>query len=556
MDYSKLASVYQDLEKTTKRLEKRDIIADFFASCPEEQLPIVALLVQGRIFPAWSETELGVAESIMVKTLAKTTGLEEKEIKQEIRNHGDIGEGAEEVIAKKTQSTLSSNKLTVKKVYANLIKIPDQSGGGSIELKVGLLSELLTSAKPEEAKYIVRTVMQEMRVGVGEGIVRDAIAKAFDVPADIIEKANNVTNDFGEVARIAKKSGKLGLSKLKIELRKPLKPMLAQKAKGIKEAIEDMGGEAAFEIKFDGMRTQIHKKGNEITVYTRRLDNVTKQFPEIVEYAKKAINVDTCIIEGEAVGIDPKTKRPQPFQKLSRRIKRKYDIEILMEEIPIEVNLFDIMMVDGKSYVDTPFKERRKKLEEIITAEKGKFQVADQLITKDEKEAEELYNKALKMGHEGVMAKNLTSPYTPGSRVKHMEKIKPELESLDLAIIGALWGEGRRKKWMGSFILGVRDPDKGEFVEIGKVATGLTDTDLEKLTKTLTPLITKEHIKEVEITPKIIVEISYEEIQRSPTYESGYALRFPRVKTIRSDKGASDADTMDKVERIYDIQRK
>jgi len=556
MDYSELAGVYEQLEKTAKKLEKRDIVADFFRDCPAEQLPIVALLIQGRIFPAWSEIELGVAENIMVKTLAKTAGLPEKEVKQDIRKHGDIGEGAEDIISRKTQSTLASHKLTVKKVHENLLKIPEQSGIGAIELKISLIAELLSSATSKEAKYIVRTVMQEMRVGVGEGTVRDAIAMAFKVPSDLVEKAYNVTNDYGEIARIAKKSGKRGLSKLKIELGHPLKPMLAQKALGIKEAIEDMGGTAAFEIKFDGMRTQIHKKGPEITVFTRRLDNVSKQFPEIVEYAKTCLKADDCIVEGEAVGMDLKTSRPQPFQKLSRRIKRKYDIEELQKQIPVEVHLFDIMMLNGENLIDKPFEERRKKLESIVQGVKGKFQVSEQIVTGKEKEAEKLYNKALKMGHEGVMAKNLKSPYTPGSRVKHMEKIKPEMESIDLAIIGALWGEGRRKKWMGSFILGTWDLEKGEFAEIGKVATGLTDADLEELTKLLKPHITKEHIKEIEITPKIVVEVAYEEIQRSPTYESGFALRFPRVKNIRIDKGPSDVDTIDKVERLYQMQRK
>jgi len=556
MDYSKLASVYEQLEKTTKKLEKRDIVADFFKDCPAEELPIVALLVQGRIFPAWSEAELGVAENIMVKTLAKTAGLAEKEVKQDIRKHGDVGEGAEDIILKKKQSTLASRKLTVKKVHENLLKIPEQSGSGAIELKISILAELLSSAKPKEAKYIVRTVLQEMRVGVGEGTVRDGISKAFNIPADLVEKAYNVTNDYGEIARIAKKSGKRGLSKLKIELGHPLKPMLAKKAPGIKEAISDMGGKAAFEIKFDGMRTQIHKNRSEILVFTRRLDNVSKQFPEIVEYAKKCLKVNECIVEGEAVGMDLKTRRPQPFQKLSRRIKRKYDIEELQKQIPVEVHLFDIMMLNGENQMDKSFEERRKKLESIVQEVTGKFQVAEQIVTGDEKEAETLYNTALKMGHEGVMAKNLKSPYTPGSRVKHMEKIKPEMESLDLAIIGALWGEGRRKKWMGSFILGAHDPEKGEFIEIGKVATGLTDADLEELTMLLKPNITKENIKEIEIKPKIVVEVAYEEIQRSPTYESGFALRFPRVKNIRTDKGLSDVDTIDKVERLYQLQRK
>jgi len=556
MDYKKLVEVYSQLEATTKKLEKTDILATFLKKVSADQLSIIVLFLQGRIFPEWSEEELGVADSLMVKTLSKVTGIDEHSVKQTVKREGDMGLAAESLLKKKKQTTLASGHLSIDRVYSNFIKIPTVKGSGSVQIKIGLLADLLSDASPMEGKYLTRIVLGDLRIGVAEGLIRQAIAKAFDIPSAIVEHAHNVRNDFGEVAQIAKEKGQKGLEKLSLSLERPIKPMLAQKAQSIEEALEGMGGKAAFEIKFDGMRVQIHKDKDEIKVFTRRLDNVTKQFPKIAEWARDHITATSCIIEGEAVGIDPETGKPQPFQQLSRRIKRKYDVEKIGKKIPVEVNLFDLMYLNGTSWVDKPFEERRVALKKIIKPLVNKFQVAEQVVTDDPKEAEKLYTKALKMGHEGIMVKNLQSPYTPGSRVKHMNKIKPVKETLDLAIIGAIWGEGRRSKWLGSFILGARDQESGEFLSIGKVATGLTDENLEELTQRLKPLIEKEHVRVVEIKPDLVLEVEYEEIQKSPTYDSGFALRFPRVKTIRDDKAASDADTIERVSRLYTRHKK
>jgi len=554
MDYSDLVKVYAQLEATTKKLEKRDIIAEFLKECPSDLLDVIALLIRGNIFPTWMEEELGLAENLMVKTVAKTAGVPEKEVKEKNREKGDIGSAVEALLKKKKQTTLATTKLTVKKVYENFKKIPEQTGSGSVEAKINIVAELLASANPDEGKYITRTVMSQMRVGVGEGILRDAIAKASNVPVDVVEHAYNLRNDMGEVVKIAKERGETGLKELSISLGRPLRPMLAQKVDSVETAIKDMGGKAAFETKYDGMRVQIHKKGDEIIVFTRRLDDVTKQFPDIVTPAKNCLKVDECIVEGEAVGTDPKTGRPQPFQQLSRRIKRKYDVGKIQKEIPVVTNLFDLLYLDGESWIQKPFEERRKKLEVIVREAKGKFQLAEQVITSTPDEAEKLYKKSLDEGHEGVMAKKLEASYTPGSRVRHMYKIKPEKESLDLVVIGAVWGEGRRTDWLGSFVLGARDPETGDFVEVGKVATGLSDKDLEMLTEMLKPKIVKEEINKVKLRPELVVEVGYEEIQKSPTYKSGFALRFPRVRRIREDKGVGDADTIERINKLYKAQ--
>ncbi|HIK02400.1 TPA: ATP-dependent DNA ligase [archaeon] len=555
MDFKKLAKCYEALVSTAKKLEKRDIVANFIKETPTGLLAVVVTLLEGSVFPAWMETELGVAENIMFKALAKVTGLTEDEVKNEAKKAGDIGTAAETILKKKKQKTLFAKPLTVESVYKNLTKIPTLTGGGSTGQKVSLIAELVSNATPEEGKYVVRLILEEMRIGVGEGTIREALAVAYEIEPDLIDKAYSVRNDYGEVAKLIRSGGKKALEKVELEVGRPLKPMLAQKVDTAAEGLEEMKGNAAFQYKYDGMRVQIHKDRNKISVFTRRLDNITKQFPELIEAAKKLIRADTAIIEGEAVGIDPKSRKPQPFQKLSQRIKRKYGIEEMQKQIPVEMNIFDLLYVNGVNLLDTPYEKRWKKLTEIVK-ETSDFHLAENLVTADSKKADEFYKKAMNLGHEGLMIKNLGAKYMPGSRVKYMYKLKQERETLDLAIIGAIWGEGRRSKWLGSFVLGVRDSDSGEFLGAGKVATGLTDEDLENLTNLLKPLITKEHIKDVEVRPKIVVEIGFEEIQKSPHYRSGYALRFPRVKRIRDDKGVEDADDLERLSRLYEGQRK
>lgn len=555
MEFKKLVKCYEALESTAKKLAKQDIVAAFIKETPTELLPTIVTLLEGRIFPAWMETELGVAENIMFKALAKVTGLSEEQIKNETKKAGDIGTATENILKKKTQRTLAGKTITVENVYKNLEKIPTLTGTGSTEHKISLISELVSNATPEEGRYLVRLILEEMRIGVGEGIIRNALGVAYEVSPDLIDKAYSVRNDYGEVAKLIRAGGEKALEKVELEVGRPLKPMLAQKVESAKEGLEEMKGKAAWQFKYDGMRAQIHKNSSKILVFTRRLDNITKQFPELVEAAKKFLKAETVIVEGEAVGIDPKSRKPQPFQKLSQRIKRKYGIEEMQKQIPVEMNLFDIMYLDGKNLLEAPYQKRWELLKEI-TKETPDFHLAENLVTDDAKKAQEFYKKSLSLGHEGLMIKNLDAHYMPGSRVKYMYKLKQERETLDLVIIGAIWGEGRRSKWLGSFVLGVRDSDSGDFVEVGKVATGLSDEDLENLTNLIKPLTESEHIKDVKVRPKLVVEIGFEEIQRSPTYTSGYALRFPRVKKIRDDKGPEDADDLERIARLFEEQKK
>ena len=549
MDFSTLVEIYEKLEKTTSRLEMTSIVSEFLSTVPDDKLPVILLFLMGRVFPIWSDKELGVGSKLVIKAISNVSGIPEFSIEDKIRETGDTGLAAESLLVKKVQTTLFQEKLTVEKVHHNLEKLASVEGKGAQDKKISYITELLSFAEPVEAKYIIRLILEELRLGVGEGIVRDAIARAFNVDAKLVERAYSLISDIGEVAKIAKNEGNEGLKKAKIIPGRPIEVMLAQKVENVSEALKKLGI-AAFEIKYDGARLQIHKYNNVVELFTRRLENVTRQFPEVVKYAEENIKANSAIVEGEMVAIISKENRhPRPFQDLSKRIKRKYNIEEMIEKIPVEVNLFDIVYYNGKQLIDEKFNERRKILRKIIN-ETNLFRLSDQLVTDDAKKAEEFYERALDLGHEGVMAKNLDAPYQPGSRVGYMYKIKPIMETLDLVIVGATWGEGRRAHWLGSYLLAVRDPDTGDFLTIGRMATGFTDDQLKEMTSILKPLITEQIGKEVKLKPKIVVEVGYEEIQRSPTYESGYALRFPRLIRIRDDKQVKDADTLQRIEEI------
>ncbi|MEE8403172.1 MAG: ATP-dependent DNA ligase [Candidatus Hydrothermarchaeaceae archaeon] len=553
MEYRKLAGVYERLEGTPSKLDKTEIMAEFIGDTPDSLLDIVPPLLMGRIFPDWSQLEMGMGPGLLYDSICFIAGVSKEALERTIKEEGDVGKAAEKLLVTKVQSTLFAKSLTVRGVYENFERIARASGMNSQDRKKRILSDLLNNASPGEAKYITRTVLDEMRVGVAEGLVRDAIARAFEVAPGTVERAYMITNDFGEVAKTAKTGGEAGLIDLKMRIGVPLKPMLAQIAPGIDEILEDME-EAAFEIKYDGARIQIHKKGDEIRIFSRRLEDVTQNLPDIVECAKKGIKED-AIVEGEAVAIDPETRKPRAFQYMLRRFRRKYEIGKMAKEIPFETYIFDVLYARGRSQIDEPFEDRRKILEAIIEPVEKRFVLAEQLTTSVPKDAEKFYNMAIEMGHEGLIIKNQTAPYIPGARVGHMYKIKPVMETLDLVIIGALWGTGKRAGWLSSYVLGARDEEAGEFAPVGRVGTGVTEEQLQEFTDRLKPLIESESGGEVTLKPEVVVEVAFQEIQRSPQYKSGFALRFPRVMKMREDKSQNDADNLDRLTSLYEAQR-
>ncbi|MAE42898.1 hypothetical protein CMO93_03940 [Candidatus Woesearchaeota archaeon] len=922
MQYSKLIEIYEKLEATSKRLEKTFIISKFLKNIKEEDLEPTILLLQGRVFPEWDERKVGVASRLVLKAINKATGMDVNKIEKEWAKVGDLGKVTEIFVKGKKQATLFSSSLSVKKVLDNLRKLPQLEGQGSVDKKVGLIAELLTSSKPLEARYIIRTLLEELRVGTATGTLRDSIVWAYFPEAKVIyneeekkievedrenynkyislvQEAYDMSNDFSLVAKMAKKD------KIKdIELRVgiPIKVMLGPKEQDAKSALERTGIPAQAEYKYDGFRCvggttplyvkskgflcikdikkgdcvlthkgrfkevtainkrtidkdeklfkvmtfygnsfkisekhpilvfknnskrwinienidkkdkcvfpipliksklpfdkklrlgnsagyskeiktnnfffkflgywigdgfttnfhntervgiifnnkdkrladfyekeikknfhiktisrnlhngaiylywrdkpfriwlsknfrrewkgkmlphwffgvnkkqfkeflqgwiesdghidkigrtniitkerdlamlgsliglkfkkvigikrmrvnnktyyklvipktnkgyniknnhylidfysikeiikpdsrtlvynlqveddesyctstlslhncQIHKNNNEITIFTRNLENVTAQFPEVVKCIRSNVKGDSFILDSEAVGFSSKTKEYLPFQSISQRIKRKYSIEKMSEDFPVELNVFDCIFYNGKRMIKEPFEKRRDLIEKIVKQLPKKIVIATGKIVKNESEVNKFYKQSLDLGNEGLMLKKLDAPYKPGARVGYMVKMKEAEEPLDLVIVQAEWGEGKRAKWFSSFTLACLD-ENNNFVEIGKVGTGIKekateDADevtFEQLTKLLKSLVINQKGKIAKVKPKVVVEIMYEEIQKSPTYSSGYALRFPRVLRLRTaDKSPEDATTLNMVREAYNKQKK
>jgi DNA ligase 1 len=551
MSYSKMVEVYEELDSTTKRLEKTSTLAKFFKAIGEEDpklLPIVTLLSLGRVFPTWSEEELGIGSKLLMKAIALVVGVKPEDVEDKQRETGDIGRAAEELFLKKTQSTLFSRHLTIEKVQSNLVKMADISGSRAQSKKLEILRELLSSASPTEAKYITRTVIEELRVGVGEGTIRDALAQAFEIDKRIVERAHMLTNDLGLVAEVCKEEGVEGLEKLTLNPGKPVKPMLAQLSPGISESILEMGW-AMCETKYDGIRVQIHNLNNEINIFTRRLENISKAVPEIVEYIKKSLPAQNFIVEGEI--IVTRDGKPISFQYILQRVRRKYDIERMRNEVPLKLYLFDVLYYNGP-LIDAPFEKRREVLESIVEICPDKIELSKQVKVTPEslQDAHDLFNNSIKGGHEGIMIKDPNAPYIPGIRGKKMLKFKAEPETLDLVVVGGTYGRGKRAHFIGSYLLAARD-ENNELRTLAYAATGLDDKTLQELSELTEPLIINKVGRQVKIAPHVILEIAYSEIVKSPEYESGYSLRFPVVKRIRDDLSLDDIDTVDRIDSMF-----
>jgi len=551
MLYTKLVDIYEALNSTTKRLEKTEILADFLKLIGENEpqiLPAVTLMSMGRIFPTWSQKELGIGSKLLMKAIALAVGVTAGEVEDQVRETGDIGMASEKLFYRKSQVTLFTRSLTISKVYNDLVKIADISGGRSQYKKIDILLGLLSSASPLEAKYITRTVIEELRVGVGEGTIKDAISQAFGIPKEVIERSHMLTNDLGLVAAVSRVEGEEGLKKLSLEPGKPVKPMLAQLSPGIEETVKEMGW-AICETKYDGIRVQIHRKGEEIEIYTRRLENISKALPEIVSYIRESLPPRDFIVEGEI--IVTRDGKPISFQYILQRVRRKYDIERMVDQIPLTLYLFDTLYY-GNNLIDTPFHNRREILESIVQVNPGKVEISRQVnvTPSDIEKAQELFEYSINEGHEGIMIKDPEAPYMPGIRGKKMLKFKAEPETLDLAVVGGTYGKGKRAHFIGSYLLALQDEDN-QLRTIAHVATGLDDKTLAELSQLVEPLITRQKGRKVRIEPKIVLEVAFSEIVKSPEYESGYSLRFPVVKGIRYDLSPVDVDTLDRIDAMF-----
>lgn len=558
MEYRRLVEIYDRLDATSSTLEKTDILADAFVDA-DELLPEFTQLARGRLFASWESDDLGVSSSLTAQAIANATGIDSDQIESWWRETGDLGDAAANAIENRTQTTLVSDTLEIQTVYTTLRGLAEYEGSGSQKRRIDDIANLLADAQPDEARYIVRTIVGAMRLGVGEGTIRDALATAFfdgsDEATRAVERAYEVTNDFRIVSVTAREQGRDGLDALDVELFRPVKAMLAQKAEDVADALEATE-QPLLEYKYDGMRTKIHIKGDEIRVFTRRLEDVTTQFPDIVAAVHEEIDAESAIIEAEVVVYNPETGSPIPFQEFSKRIKRKNDIEELAEEYPATVHVFDLLYHDGEPLVDTPLSERVERLEGLINhdGETKTIQRAENLRPASIEQAESFYADALEAGQEGLIVKNMNAPYQPGSRVGYMLKVKPMMEPLDLVVVQAKWSEGRKSDWLGRLRLACWDAEREELREVGRMFSGLTDAELREITAKLEPLIQSVDGRTAKLRPEVVIEVEYEEIQESTTYDSGYALRFPRFGGFRDDLGPEDADRFERVERLYEEQ--
>ena len=540
LDFSR---VCEQLEGTAGRLDMIGIISRVLPDLTQEELPVFVRFIMGRIFPDWSSKKLGIGPNLLYIAIGYVAGLKKEDVIEKVNTTGDAGLASEELLSIKSQTTFFHEDLDIVRVYNELIAIAEMEGKKSQREKLLAVRRLLANARPLEGRYLARIMLEELRIGVGEGSVRDAIAKAFSVDSGLVEHAMQALNDTGEVARLAK-LGPSSLRDVHITLFHPVRMMLAQQGT-IAEMIREHGRIAA-EYKYDGSRFQFHKKGNWARLYSRRLEDVTGSLPDVIQRLIAATQHDV-ILDGEVIAM--KDGKPMPFQSVLRRFRRRHDIAEAQGAIEMVPVVFDILYLDGETLIELPLSERRKRLESAVTLD-----LAPQVVSSDLQEIEWTYKTALDAGHEGIMIKVPASPYSPGQRGKNWIKIKPEVDTLDLAVIGGEWGEGKRAHLFGSFLVACQE--EGRLIPLSRVATGLSDEQLSEVYELLKDKVIKKSGKEVTFEPGLVFEVGYSELQVSPTYEAGFALRFPRFIRIRDDKDISDIETIGSIRERYQGQSK
>jgi DNA ligase-1 len=581
MQYAHLVETYERLEATTKRLEMTDILAELLRDAEPEALEKVIYLTQGKIHPDWTgEPEIGMAERMVIDSIVKASGLRKREVEALIAERGDIGLTAEEAMSRKRTAMLGGKSLSVTDVYDSLDRIANESGKGSSGRKIDRLVKLMVNASPLGTRYLARTVVGALRLGVGDMTMLDALSLAYTDSAEnrgILERAYNLTSDLGYVARTLAEEGLEALEDVKVTVGKPIMMMLAQRLSTPQETIEKLGRSSA-EYKLDGERFQIHKKGDKVQIFSRRRENITKMYPDAVRMAKSRIRAGEAIVEGEAVAVDPDTGEMKPFQTLMQR-RRKYRIEEMMEKFPIAVFLFECLYADGEDLTLRPYSVRRRRLVEIVD-ESERFKPVRALETSDAEEMEAFFEESISEGTEGLVVKSVSeeSIYRAGARSWLWVKLKRSYQSkmvdpVDLVVVGAFHGRGRRAGSYGALLLAAYDPDEDMFRTVCKVGSGFTDENLAELPGILEEYARDERHPRVDslldadlwFTPGLVLEVLGDEITLSPIHtcaynrlrkNSGLAVRFPRFIRYRDDKAPEDSTNVEEVEEMYRSQLK
>jgi DNA ligase-1 len=550
--FQSLSELLERVEATKKRLEIIDQTANYLKTLDATEIEPAVNMMVGRAFPKHSQKTLDVSWTTLQRILEQISKIDWSLFRDAVVKTGDIGSATKAVLEEsktQRQTQLTQHPLTLGEVRRTFEAIAQTQGSRSRTKKERQIAALMSQATPLEAKYLVKVFTGEMRTGLHEGLMEQAVSRAFNVPLVRVQHAAMVLGDIGEVAAKLKTEGIDCLEKAGFTVFRPVKLMLAQTAQSVQDALAEQDCRTAWEYKYDGARVQIHKQGATVCIFSRRLTDVTESLPDIVETVKQNIQADTAIMEGEVVALDS-ASYPIAFQHLMRRFKRTKEIVGMQEKIPLTLYLFDILFLNGESLIAKPYTERRQ----ILAQNSGKIRLSNQTVTEQPLQAESFLKEALAGGHEGLMAKKLDSSYTPGRRGKRWLKIKTTLEPLDLVITAAEYGYGRRKGWLSDYYLGARDTQSGGFLDIGKTFKGLTDAEIIDLTQRLKDIAVTIGEHRVAVLPKIVVEVAYNEIQQSPKYKSRMALRFARITRIRDDKAPEDASTIDQVKEIYEKQ--
>ena len=580
MKFSVLSESLEMMEQTSKRLELTNILVELLKKTPNDIIPIVIYLIQGKLKPNFEGVELGIAEKLVIRAISKSAGITTKKIEDEYNDGGDLGLTASNILKKKTQTTFSAETITLERVYETLLKISSLEGKGSQDMKMKYISSLLNDATPEESKFILKILLGTMRLGIAENTIMDALAIAFTDSKEnreLVENAYNVSSDLGKVSEVLTEDGVNGLLKFKVSIFSPIRPMLADRVKSEDEAIKRIENEFAAEYKLDGERVQIHIENKKVVLFSRSLENITSYYPDIVEKISKSINADDGIFEAEIVAINENTGNFLPFQELMHR-RRKYKLEKAIADYPITVNFFDMLYYNGNDYLNTPYNTRRKNLEETIK-ENEFSKLIPMSIVKNAADISEVLENSINSGCEGLMLKVLDAQYRAGSRGSNWLKLKREYQndlgdSLDLVVVGAFFGRGRRTGKYGTLLLSTYNSENDSFPTICKVGTGFTDENLDQLFQILSdkvilkknPRIVSDIEADIWFEPELVLEIVASEITLSPIHktglnlvrnETGFALRFPKFTgKIRTEKLAEDASTHEEVFALYKNQNK
>lgn len=580
VQFSILAGAFEKMESTRKRLELTAHLVELLRQTDPDTMPKIVYLIQGQLRPSFEGVELGVAEKLAIRAVSKSSGMPVKNITQAYEKYGDLGVASSAILEQKSQTTFIAQEITVHRVYDTLVKIAKLEGSRSQDMKIRYISSLLNDATPLEARFILKMLLGTLRLGIAENTVMDALAVAYAGGKEnrhILENAYNVSSDLGRVARAICEEGLAGLESFKASIFSPIRPMLAERVKSADEAISKMGNGFAAEYKLDGERVQLHIMDDRIVLFSRSLENITHYYPDIVERMPKNLRTGMAILEAEAVAINPSTGEFLPFQELMHR-RRKHGVSKAVSEYPITVNFFDVLHCDGKSYLDRGYDERRKKLESIVIQDDYSKCIPMTYI-RNAADVEEFLENSINSGCEGLMLKMSDATYKAGARGSNWLKLKREYrnelgDSLDLVVVGAFFGKGRRTGRYGTLLLASYDDTQDIFPTICKVGTGFTDDSLDQLYHVLSgkvtakknPRISSQMEPDVWFEPELVLEIVASEITLSPIHltardlarkNSGLALRFPKFTgKIRLEKLAENASTDQEILQMYMGQKK